>query len=182
MKKKSNDTTTAQMSAQQLQKEIERIAEYIDQAKHEIAAIAPHRDAPPGTKNISSAAMELQEVVRHTEEATNAIMDNAEAIMTLAANMGDAGSELNQRGLAILEACSFQDITGQRINKVLKTLEQIELRVGNLIRLFGGHLPEGFKVGEIETSPRRADEHLMDGPQLAKDKPSQDDVDRLFNQ
>jgi chemotaxis protein CheZ len=170
---------TEHLSAQELQKEIEKIAEYINQAKQEIAAISLTAEKTGSNKNIAAAAMELNEVVRHTEEATNTIMDNAEAIMGIASGMGDGGIELNAHSLSILEACSFQDITGQRISKVLKTLEQIELRVGNLVNLFGGHLPEGFKVGEIETAPRRADEDLMEGPQLAA--ASQDDIDKLFN-
>ena len=171
--------STEHLSAEELQQEIEKIAEYINQAKHEIAAISLTAEKTGSNKNIAAAAMELNEVVRHTEEATNLIMDNAEAIMGIASGMGDGGIKLNEHSLSILEACSFQDITGQRIGKVLKTLEQIELRVGNLVNLFGGHLPEGFKVGEIETAPRRPDEDLMEGPQLAA--ASQDDIDKLFN-
>ncbi len=169
------------LSAEQMQQEIQKIAEYINQAKGEIAVIAKTEN-PNSGKNLATAALELNEVVRHTEEATNVIMDNAERIIAIAAGMGDSGVELNTHGLAILETCSFQDITGQRIRKVLKMIDQIELRVGNLIKLFGGTLPEGFKVGAIETSgSERPDEHLMEGPQLAKNKPSQDDVDKLFN-
>ena len=170
---------TANLTKEELQQEVEKIAEYITQAKHEIAAISLPEEQTGSNKNIASAALELNEVVRHTEEATNTIMDNAEAIMAIASEMGDSGMKLNEHALSVLEACSFQDITGQRIGKVLKTLEQIELRIGNLIKLFGGHLPDGFMVGEIETSPRRPDEDLMEGPQLAA--ASQDDIDKLFN-
>lgn len=167
------------LSAEQMQQEIQKIAEYINQAKCEIAGIAKTEN-PDSGKNLATASLELNEVVRHTEEAANVIMDNAERIIALAANTGAQAVELNAHGLAIIEACSFQDITGQRIKKVLKTIDQIELRIGNLIKLFGGHPPEGFKVGEVETTPGRPDEHLMEGPQLAKNKPSQDDVDKLF--
>ncbi len=172
---------TDKMTVEQLEREIERIAEYISQAKLEIVAIAPPGEQTEGSKNLANAALELNEVVRHTEEATNQIMDNSEAIMKLCASIGDAdvAGKLNEHALAILETCSFQDITGQRIKKVLKTLEQIELRVGNLVKLFGGTLPEGYQVGEIETGTKRADEHLLNGPQLG-DKPSQDDIDKLF--
>jgi len=168
------------LSKEELEREIEKIAEYSTQAKYEIAAIATTENLD-SDKNIQNAAIELNEVVRHTEEATNTIMDSADAIMRIAGEMGEAGAELNNTALTILEACSFQDITGQRIRKVLKTLEQIELRIGNVIKLFGGQLPEGFMVGEIETAPRRPDEDLMDGPQLSTNKPSQDDIDKLFN-
>jgi chemotaxis protein CheZ len=168
-------------SAAELEKEIENLAQYITQAKTEIAAISLDTEQTGTDKNISHAQLELAEVVRHTEEATNTIMDKAEAIMAAAGAMGAAGTAINGSALEILEACSFQDITGQRIKKVLKTLEQVELRVGNLVKLFGGQLPEGMKFGEVETgAPKRADEALMNGPQLGKDKPSQDDIDKLF--
>ena len=168
-------------SQDQVEREVEDIARYITHAKAEIAAIASQETATAGGKNIASASLELTEVVRHTEEATNAIMDNAEAIMQLAAGMSDVASsaKINAHAISVLEACSFQDITGQRIKKVLKTLEQIEFRIGNLVKLFGGTLPEGYQLGEIETSTRRPDEDLLNGPQLSG-APNQDDVDKLF--
>lgn len=172
----------AQPSIEELEKEIENLAVYINQAKSEIAAISLSTEETGSEKNIGHAQLELTEVVRHTEEATNTIMDKAEAIMAAASGMGDNGTAVANYAVEILEACSFQDITGQRIKKVLKTIEQVELRVGNLIKLFGGQMPDGFAYGEIETGVQRADEALMNGPQLSKDKPSQDDIDKLFAQ
>jgi len=60
---------------EQLQKEIEKIALYISEAKFEIAAIALTEDKTGNDKNIAHASSQLTEVVRHTEEATNSIMD-----------------------------------------------------------------------------------------------------------
>ena len=54
------------------------------------------------------------------------------------------------------------------------------MRVGNLVKLFGGTLPDGFEVGAIEIGSRRPDEDLLNGPQLSKDKPSQEEIDNLF--
>ena len=173
---------TTKLTAEQLQDEIEKIAMYISQAKMEIAAISLPDEQNGTDKNISHATLELTEVIRHTEEATNTIMDNAEAIMKLAGSITDTtiSAKLGEHSAVIMEACSFQDITGQRISKVLKTLQQIEMRVGNLVKLFGGTLPDGFEVGAIEIGTRRPDEDLLNGPQLSKDKPSQDEIDKLF--
>lgn len=167
------------MTAEQLQAEIQKIGEYISQAKIEMAAISMTADKTGSDKNIAHAALELNEVVRHTEEATNTIMDNAEAILRLS-SAGASSEAFSEKATAIMEACSFQDITGQRIKKVLKTLTQIELRVGNLIKLFGGEIPAGLQIGEIETGQRRADESLLNGPQLSGEAPSQADIDKLF--
>ncbi|MFZ4541348.1 MAG: protein phosphatase CheZ [Rickettsiales bacterium] len=174
---------TNKLTSQQLQREIEKIAQYISEAKSEIAAITLTEEKTGSDKNISHATLQLTEVVRHTEEATNSIMDQADAIMALAGGLADtdAVGKIANAAVGILEACSFQDITGQRIKKVLNTLEQIEFRITRLVQLFGGALPENLLVEEIDNGHRRPDEDLMEGPQLAKDKPSQDDVDKLFS-
>jgi chemotaxis protein CheZ len=173
----------SKLTAEQLEHEIEKIAAYIAEAKVEIASISLPEEKTGNEKNIAHAALQLTEVVRHTEEATNAIMDKADAIMLMAGNLtdADASAKLGEYAVEILEACSFQDITGQRIKKVLNTLEQIELRIGRLVKLFGGKLPERLNIEDIDNGHRRADEDLLNGPQLSKDKPSQDDVDKLFS-
>lgn len=174
---------TGKMSAEELEREVEKIALYIAQAKAEIAAITATEEVSGTDKNLSHASLELNEVVRHTEEATNLIMDHADAIMALAGTVTDAeiSGKLNEHAVGVLESCSFQDITGQRIRKVLTTLEQVELRVNRLIKLFGGELPNVSAIADIDTGKaRRADEDLLNGPQLNKNKPSQDDIDKLF--
>ncbi len=173
-------------SVEQLEAEIKKIAQFIADAKREIIAISLPAEKTGNDKNLSNAALELSEVVRHTEEATNAIMDKADAIMLLAGSLADtdAGAKFGEHAVGILEACSFQDITGQRINKVMSTLEQIELRVGRLIKMLGGEMPDDSSIGSIgiiETGNRRADEDLLNGPQLSQNKPSQDDIDKLFS-
>ncbi len=171
------------ITKEQLEREIEKIALYISEAKFEIAAITLTEDKTGNEKNIAHATLQLNEVVRHTEEATNAIMDKADAIMAIAGGLtdADASAKLGEHAVGILESCSFQDITGQRIKKVLNTLEQIEFRIARLVKLFGGHLPENMDVDDIDNGNRRADEDLMNGPQLSGAKPSQDDIDKLFS-
>ncbi len=171
------------LSIEQLEAEIEKIAAYIAEAKIEIASISLPEDKTGNEKNIAHAASQLTEVVRHTEEATNTIMDKSDAIMLLAGEITDAdiSAKLSEHALGILEACSFQDITGQRIKKVLNTLEQIELRIGRLVKLFGGKLPERLDIEDIDNGKRRPDEDLLNGPQLSNSKPSQDDIDKLFD-
>lgn len=162
--------------------EMERMAQYIQSAKEEIAAMVPNPEegAP---QNISAAGMELGEVVKATEEATNTIMDAADAIMDAAGNVtdADASAKIMDETTKLYDACSFQDITGQRINKVLTTLEYVESRVGKLVKLFGGALPEGYEIKDTPNKEDRPDEALMGGPQLSGDAPSQDDIDALFN-
>jgi len=166
-----------------LKQGLEKIAQHLMQAKTEILAISRPESETGTDKNIQHAATELEEVVRHTEEATNMIMDKADAIIKAATSVSDPalGAQINDDALNILETCSFQDITGQRIRKVLKTLEQTEMRLMKLIKLFGGQLPPLANIETLSTGTERPDEALMNGPQLGKDKPSQEDIDKLFS-
>jgi chemotaxis protein CheZ len=79
----------------------------------------------------------------------------------------------------IFEACNFQDISGQRIRKVTKVLETIETKVIKLVAMFGSE-HEGVKTPTAEPKGPLSDQELLNGPQL-DGAPTQDDVDRLFN-
>ncbi|MFO0108914.1 MAG: protein phosphatase CheZ [Alphaproteobacteria bacterium] len=160
--------------------ELQKLAEFIVQARKEILAI----NAPKGEeqkKNLSIAAMELDEVVQHTEQATNKIMDKCDAInrIAIAINSPWATKDLRDISLAILEACSFQDITGQRIRKVMRTLAEIEIRVARLVALFGGTMPDTVHA-DPSAAIKRPDEHLMQGPQLRGQATSQEEIDKLL--
>ena len=78
----------------------------------------------------------------------------------------------------IIEAFSFQDITGQRINKVVKTIRFIEERILAMIDIWGA---EAFADLPISREPNdQGDAGLMNGPQLANQGVSQDDINALF--
>ena len=165
-----------------LKSEIEKMAEFIVSAKTEIQAMVPNPEegAP---KNINAASLELSEVVKATEEATNTIMDVADTIQSFSGGIADAATKqkILDVTMRLYDACSFQDITGQRINKVIKTLEGVEDRIVTLVTLFGGKLPEGYLPPERILKALRADEALMAGPQLGKDMPNQAEIDKLFD-
>lgn len=165
-----------------LRNEIERMADYIVSARNEVNAMVP-TDEETTPKNIKAASEELSEVVKATEKATNTIMDAADAIQEIAGGLSDAAAsnKIMDETTKLYDACSFQDITGQRINKVLQTLEQVEDRVITLVQLFGGQLPEGYTIPEHLDKRVRPDEALMNGPQLTGEMPSQDEIDKLFD-
>jgi chemotaxis protein CheZ len=76
-----------------------------------------------------NSGLELEAVVHATEEAANRIMEAAEAIGDwLREGKRDAASleEVNEKVNAIFEACSFQDVTGQRIRRAIQHLQQVE--------------------------------------------------------
>ena len=88
-------------------------------------------------------------------------------------------------GNTVFEACSFQDITGQRITKVINTLKEIEGRVEKLIEAFGIEIAvfkEAEKQKNTEEEPEKeiSDEDLLGGPQHAHEAKSQEEIDALL--
>lgn len=83
-----------------------------------------------------NSGLELEAVVQATEEAANRIMEAAEAIGDwLQEGKHDPVSMgvVNQKVTAIFEACSFQDVTGQRIRRAIQHLQQVETMLTELV-------------------------------------------------
>jgi chemotaxis protein CheZ len=134
-------------------------------------------------EKIPEAGRELDAVVEATETATNAIMQAAEEIMAADASDPVAYKALvDDKMMVVFEACSFQDITGQRIGKVVRTLSWVEERLGRLIdTLKIGEDHEAVPDEETEEE-RRMRELILHGPQHAGEGVSQDFVDDVFAQ
>jgi chemotaxis protein CheZ len=165
-----------------LYKELEALAKFIHEAKGELAALRPQdiRD-----KHLPTATDELDAIVSATAEATHTILDAVESIERISTSMPE-GAALGDHVIAIYQACSFQDITGQRINKVVKTLKQIESKVDQLLSAFGDEVAQQRtkatnEAAEAEQAAKAArEEHLLNGPQLPTEAVSQADIDALF--
>lgn len=160
-----------QATVESLYRDCRDLARYIANARREIAQIRPSRLKQ---EKIPRAGEELDAIVKATEQATNTIMNAAETIM------GSPGDEtaINNACMEIFEACSFQDITGQRITKVVKTLKHIEERLDGLQAAWGPEL--GFE--EPEEEEPEGEEALLNGPQLEGEGIAQDDVDKLLEE
>jgi chemotaxis protein CheZ len=84
-----------------------------------------------------SSGVELEAVVQATEAAATTILEAAEAIQAWidgGSRDPDAIRSLASRVGAIFEACSFQDITGQRIRRAIQHLEQVEALLGRYLQ------------------------------------------------
>ncbi len=171
------DTMTGDISASDLRlyREVESLAEYIHAAKAEIAALRPGE-----IKNdfIASATDELDAIVGATESATNEIMDSAERLESLAPLMDpEVAERMTEITTRIFEACTFQDITGQRITKVVRVLKEIETRVEHLVEAFGSDIDA---PGADPAAGAKTDEDLLNGPQLPEKAADQAEIDRLL--
>jgi chemotaxis protein CheZ len=165
----SGDISTANLK---LYQELEELSRVIEAAKRDIAAVQPHdiRDW-----HIPMATDELGAVVAATAEATGAILDAAEKIERRAESMPtETKAAVAHEVTRIYEACNFQDITGQRITKVVNTLTYIETKIDALLAAFGP---------DMATPPASAapqQDALVNGPQLPAAANSQDDIDAIL--
>ncbi len=159
--------------------QISELAQIIDDLKQQISSYGPQH-----VKNthIPDATDELDAVVLATADATNTIMGVCEEIEGIAKGLeGQKQSDLIAKVTQIYEACTFQDITGQRIKNVVGTLRTIEEKVDNIMNTLGDKV--GLKMGEgrLKKVVSIDDEKsLMSGPQMADKAISQDDIDKLL--
>ena len=86
----------------------------------------------------------------------------------------DAAGVLQEATTKIYEACSFQDITGQRITKVVATLKAIDNKVGHIIATFDR------REGHPPPRPAPPEGSLLNGPQLPASAMDQSDIDKLL--
>jgi chemotaxis protein CheZ len=156
--------------------EVEELGRTIASAKAEIAAL---RVDDITASQIPSATDELDAIVAHTAAATNAILESCEALDTLGAALdGPAGQTLADATTRIYEACSFQDITGQRIGKVVLTLKAIEAKVAHIVETFGGSGEAERPAVDVVASSSEAS--LLNGPQLPMTAMDQSEIDKLL--
>lgn len=162
----------------ELESELRKIAEYIVTLRQEIAALQANE---MHTEKIPSAGQELAAVVNSTEGATNEIMAIAEKVLSADASDPAAYKAfIDGEMMALFETCAFQDLTGQRISRVVKTLEQIEERVSRFANYARVADQSGFSsMKEAEDAERRS-RLMLNGPSIAGDGNRQIDIDRLL--
>ncbi len=153
--------------------ELEALGREVKRAKSEIAALSVE---DINESHIPAATDELDAVVEHTATATNEILDACETLESLQSKLDEAsGQMLGNAVTRIYEACSFQDITGQRIAKVVSALKAIEARVSAVTGRFSS-LPAAMAHRADATEG----EQLANGPQLPTNASSQADIDALL--
>lgn len=168
--------------------ELVELLDRIQSTKSEVAALRPSEGA---TDQIMMATMELEAVVQATEQATSDILEAAEGLqntvdllrssdLTLS-EIPSIAEHLEDAATNILMTCSFQDITGQRINAAVNTLLYVEESLSRIVELWG--ISAGTADASLQRnapSDERPDKELLHGPQMDGHGVSQDDIDKLF--
>ncbi len=153
--------------------EIEDLAATVASTRAEIVAMGAD---DINASHIPSATDELDAIVTHTATATDSILESCEQLEAMMGRLGREDAQTLQDAVTrIYEACSFQDITGQRITKIVAALQAIERKVAHMIGLFS---PSGAN-GRTSREPA-GPASLLNGPQLPDAAMGQSDIDALL--
>lgn len=168
-----------------LRNELTGLLKYINRVRQEIASISHPADEE---HHFESMADQLDAVIKSTDEASNTIMASAETnedlVTQLRATLTDPKQaaildKISENDMGIIQACSFQDLTSQRVTKVARSITYVEDRVAALAEVWGKD--ELDKV-VVSASEKTADEKLLNGPALDGQKSiSQSEIDALFD-
>jgi len=166
-----------------LKAQLTGLLRYIQRVRHEIAAISNPSDED---FHFNSMGDQLDAIVAATEKATDTIMEamerNNQLVEKLRSKVPEKSrpmlDKIVENSQEVFEACSFQDITGQRVNKVVKSITYVEERVNALVEVWGR---EEIDKIEVALEEKTDDEKLLDGPQLEGKGLSQDEIDALFD-
>jgi len=146
---------------------------YVRAARNALSELGPNGLR---TTHLPSAMNEIGMIVETTESAANQIMDVVDSILNLPEDTrADLyRSTVEEKCMALMEACSFQDLTGQRSTKIVTTLLNIEYKLGKLAHLLG----EDEEAPEAP--PPMNEDVLLNGPCMPGEGVDQDEIDRLF--
>ncbi len=178
-RKQDSGAAEPQVDIRLIAQELTRVADYISRLKNEIGALRAnelYRNRLPGAHD------ELGNVVNATASATNSIMEAAEEILGYDdADLETYRTRVQTRVMDIFEACSFQDITGQRISKVVEHLSAVEKRLSHFasaVNARDADLPPDPEESRRQT---RKEVFMLNGPSADGDGVSQNDIDALFD-
>jgi chemotaxis protein CheZ len=173
-----------------MRSELDVMKTAITNTRDEIAAL--YRSENNG-KGMRRAADELGAVVGSTERATSTLLTalediEANANILRAGNLGKGSQDkvdaILDRVIVAYEACNFQDLTGQRISKIVGVMSFVEEHLDRMITAWSGL--DGFRdlfVADAGTVVDPDDERsLLNGPKLDEDPGhvDQSDIDALF--
>ncbi|MEP3234141.1 MAG: protein phosphatase CheZ [Hyphomicrobiales bacterium] len=162
----------------QLRLDIVDMTQTIEQIKTEVANTGDN-----GT-TISDAQVELNVVLDETEDATSNILSSAEKIQEIIWELKETDKDnsqfdkIDELVTDVYMACSFQDLTGQRLRKVVGLTSDIEQRLKNMVSLWDADELHRYKQSDAAS---HEDEHLKNGPALPTDAQEQNEIDAVLS-
>jgi chemotaxis protein CheZ len=162
---------------ERLRRELDALASMIATMKREVDTI---RADEIETRHMPTVNGEIGAIAAHLESATGDILDACENIENAVEGLdSEAAEQVRNQVTRIYEACNFHDISGQRIRKILNTLQTVEERIAALLTVLGQRPDRPKRLPPSRSSEPQPS--LLEGPQLPGNGRSQDEIDALFS-
>jgi chemotaxis protein CheZ len=169
--------------------ELDSMKDAIVRTKADLAAL--YRSENSG-KGMRRAADELDAVVESTERATTTLLSVVEDVearasmlrsMQLTADARPHVDAILDQVIRAYEACNFQDLTGQRISKIVQVMKFIEEHLDRVIAAWSALDSFRDLVASGATPADDGEQGLLNGPKLPDDPGhvDQTDIDALFD-
>ena len=153
-----------------LSTEVQALTRSVALARRSLAALAVDDII---RRHVPAANAELCAIVTHTAAATDTILDACERLEQDVEHSPCQGLVLDA-ARQIYEACSFQDITGQRVDNIVQTLSVVEARLRAILLIVG-------QTSDTDAAERDT-QTLLNGPQRPFAAMDQNAVDALMGE
>jgi chemotaxis protein CheZ len=166
----------AHITLQTLQREVAGIAAYVSELRIAINAL---RAPELAETKLPSIRGDLEAVGKATRSAADRILDTAENMLAAAAKGTLNPADIELKMMELMEVCSFQDLSGQRIKRVTDVIDAIAQRLDNFVekaRAANGALASADRDIAMQ---KRNDERLTHGPGH-REALNQDAIDMLL--
>lgn len=171
---------------EQLSNEVHNLLAYVERLRKELAGTILEEENKTPFESMSST---LDAIATSTLEASETILGASEEIANLSDSLREKledeeaialCDQIAAKSMESMEACSFQDLTGQRVSKVIRSLQFVEERVDAMVALCGHDTIRQLSEEAAAQIPEPEDVQ-MHGPQAAGDAISQAEIDALFD-
>lgn len=163
------------VGAERMRLDLVDMANAISRTKSEIASIKPAEDREG---KIGVASNELDAIVETTEKATSEILATVERIQEVAWTLREQGTDpavcdvLDRQTTEAYTACSFQDLTGQRIRRIVNVMRFLEARIDAMIDI--------LRISERDAPEAESEDPLRSGPAGPGAGLAQSEIDELI--
>jgi chemotaxis protein CheZ len=156
---------------------IGEIEELIGGIRHDVLDLYEFLFDPsiPHSK-VHELTLEIQAALDEMMKSTCRVLDTAQIIDTIL-KPTPLYNEILPHITDINEACMFQDITGQRLSKIRKTLNELDAFLKQ-----GQSMSTSLNKGDHKSSKpeKTLEESLLNGPQLPGGEKNQAEIDKLM--
>jgi chemotaxis protein CheZ len=119
---------------------------------------------------------DLGDVLKVLDGATNSILDQTDHINTLLTKDSLDKVAISEAVMKICESCNFQDLTGQRLTRIMQNLARFENSVSAILNAIIGKDIKNRADKKLEY----ANDSLMNGPEFLEEAPKQKNIDDIF--